>query len=73
MNGELLLGKKGEPKPRWDRVEFHFDDDTCLHYINMRLIGKVALYPTVDETDIPEIAKLGPEPLDRRFTYNHII
>jgi len=70
MNGELLLGKKGELKPRWGRVEFHFDDGTCLHYINMRLIGKVALYPTVDETDIPEIAKLGPEPLDRRFTYN---
>ncbi|MBK5093634.1 MAG: hypothetical protein JJE48_08995, partial [Actinobacteria bacterium] len=41
----------------------------CLHYINMRLIGKVALYPTADETDIPEIAKLGPEPLDRGFTY----
>jgi formamidopyrimidine-DNA glycosylase len=35
----------------------------------MRLIGKVALYPTANEMDIPEIAKLGPEPLDRAFTY----
>jgi formamidopyrimidine-DNA glycosylase len=69
MSGELLFSKEGEPKPRWGRVEFHFDDGTCLHYINMRLIGKVALYKTTDETDIPEIARLGPEPLDRRFTY----
>jgi formamidopyrimidine-DNA glycosylase len=69
MSGELLLNKKGEPEPRWSRVDFYFSDDTCLHYINMRLIGKVALYHTTDESEIPDIAKLGPEPLERNFTY----
>ena len=69
MSGELLLTRKGEEKPRWSRVEFYFKDDTRLHYINMRLIGKVALYPTTSESRIPEIAKLGPEPLERGFTY----
>lgn len=69
MSGELLLTGKGEEKPRWGRVEFYFKDDTCLHYINMRLIGKVALYPTTIESEIPDIAKLGPEPLEQSFTF----
>ena len=69
MSGELLLARKGEETPRWSRVEFYFKDDTCLHYINMRLIGKVALYPTTNESEIPDIAKLGPEPLEQTFTF----
>lgn len=70
MGGELVFrDKKSEPKPKWSRVEFFFDRGACLHYTNMRLIGKVALYPTLDESEIPDIAKLGPEPLERGFTY----
>ena len=69
MSGELLLRRKGETKPRWSRVEFYFENGDCLHYVNMRLIGKIALYPTTDESRIPDIAKLGPEPLERSFTF----
>ena len=70
MGGELLfIEHGGQPEPKWCRVEFHFDSGACLHYTNMRLIGKIALYPTLDEREIPDIAKLGPEPLSRAFTY----
>lgn len=69
MTGELLFRNPGEQKPKWSRVEFHFEGGTCLHYINMRLIGKVALYPTTDPEEITDIAGLGPEPLSRGFTF----
>lgn len=69
MSGEPFYREKGQPKPRWSRVEFNFDNGACLHYVNMRLIGRVSLFPTTDESQIPVIAELGPEPLDRSFTF----
>jgi len=69
MGGELVYTRKGEARPKWSRVEFHFGGGDRLHYIDLRLFGKVALHPTTDLSEIPDIAKLGPEPLDRSFTY----
>jgi formamidopyrimidine-DNA glycosylase len=69
MSGELFYRKKGGAKPRWSRVEYYFESGDCLHYVNMRLIGKVDLFDTADVQAIPDIAKLGPEPLSRGFTF----
>ncbi|MDD5748020.1 MAG: DNA-formamidopyrimidine glycosylase [Actinomycetota bacterium] len=69
MTGDIIFVKKGEEKPKWSRVEFYFANGSCLHYTNMRLIGKVALFKTTNPSSIPDIAKLGPEPLERSFTF----
>jgi formamidopyrimidine-DNA glycosylase len=69
MGGDLFYRKKGEQRAKWTRVEFCFDTGNRLDYIDLRLFGKVALFPTGDAGEIPDVAKLGPEPLDRSFTY----
>ncbi|MBU1670312.1 MAG: hypothetical protein KKF41_15775 [Actinobacteria bacterium] len=69
MTGDVLVRGKGEPKPKFNKVEFHFADGGALDFSDIRLFGKVALYPTTDPGKIPDIARLGPEPLDRSFTF----
>ena len=68
MTGDLFFRKKGEPKPRYDRAAFCFEDGSCLHFTDQRLFGKVGLYRDTADEEIPYIAKLGPEPLGRGFT-----
>lgn len=69
MTGDLLFRERGQQKPRFSRVEFYFRDWTCLHFLDQRLFGKVALYETTENSEIPDIARLGPEPLSRGFTF----
>lgn len=63
MSGDAVFTKKGETRPKWTRVILHFENGTALNYTSMRLLGKIALYETTDEFAVPDIAKLGPEPL----------
>jgi len=69
MTGSLLFEEESGKAPRFDRVEFHFKPKSVLYFIDQRLFGKIALYRTDDPLKIPEIAKLGPEPLGRAFTH----
>jgi len=69
MTGDIFFLAKGDKRPEWNRVEFHFDNGSCLHYTSKRVLGKIALFPTTDDNDIPDIARLGPEPLSRGFTF----
>lgn len=69
MGGELFFTEKGGERPDWTRVELYFEGGSRLHYTNLRLFGKVAFFSTTDEMEIPDVAKLGLEPLDPRFTY----
>lgn len=69
MTGDVFLRERGHKGPEWSRVEFHFRDGSCLYYTSKRLLGKIALFPTTDDNDIPDIARLGPEPFSRGFTF----
>jgi formamidopyrimidine-DNA glycosylase len=69
MTGSLLFQEQGREPPRFDRVEFHLRAKSVLCFIDQRLFGKIGLYPTDDPREIPEITRLGPEPLERAFTY----
>jgi len=68
MGGELAYRDPGAAAPDWSRVVLHFTGGGRLHYTNLRLFGKVELFDTARDEEIPDIAKLGPEPLDPRFT-----
>ena len=69
MTGDVVFRERGSERPEWNRVEFHFRDGSCLYYTSKRLLGKIALFQTTSESDIPDIARLGPEPLSRGFTF----
>lgn len=69
MTGDAVFREKGESVPKFDKVEFHFNDGNALHFTDIRMFGRIALYPTQEESAIPDVAKLGPEPLSRSFTY----
>lgn len=68
MTGDLALTPRGEAAPRFARVRWVFAGGESLDLLDQRLFGKVALHETDDWSRIPDIARLGPEPLDRRFT-----
>jgi formamidopyrimidine-DNA glycosylase len=69
MTGDAVFRSKGEAVPKFDKVEFHFSDGNALHFTDIRLFGRIALYETTDEREIPDVSGLGPEPLDRSFTF----
>ena len=69
MTGEVTYDETGRLSPKSDRVDFAFADGSVLHFADHRLFGRIALYDTTDLSKIPDIANLGPEPLDRSFTF----
>ncbi len=68
MTGDLIYQSRSEKPPDFHRVIYYLGDDSSLYYLSKRMLGKVDVYPTRDYSEIPDIAKLGPEPLDPRFT-----
>ncbi len=68
MTGDLVFTSKGEPRPRFDRVQYLFAGGDSLNLVDQRVFGRVSLYDTADWSKIPDIARLGPEPLGREFT-----
>lgn len=71
MTGDLFCRRRGERIPRFSCAEFHFRDGGCLHYTSKRKLGKIGLFPTTEESEIPGVSKLGLEPLSRRMTLSN--
>jgi formamidopyrimidine-DNA glycosylase len=67
MSGDLTYSGDREGDPRFARVIFHFDHGEWLAFEDMRLFGVVELVASPDEY-ISE-HRLGPDPLDPRFTF----
>jgi formamidopyrimidine-DNA glycosylase len=68
MTGDIAARGSREP-PEYTVAEFRFADGSYLFYASKRILGKIALYPTTDQNRIPDVARLGPEPLTRSFTF----
>ncbi|MFC1927173.1 bifunctional DNA-formamidopyrimidine glycosylase/DNA-(apurinic or apyrimidinic site) lyase [Chloroflexota bacterium] len=64
MTGSLLLDP--EDGNRYARAVFHLSNGHCFVFSDRRRLGKMWL---VDDAEAV-VCKLGPEPLDRRFTPN---
>lgn len=69
MTGDIVFLARGDRRPEWNRVEFHFENGSRLHYTSKRVLGKIALFPTTDDNNMPDIARLGPEPLSGGLTF----
>ena len=65
MSGSLLIEPGGESDP-YTRTVFHLDDGSNLCFRDPRKLGVIWLVKDADEV----VGKLGPEPLDERFTFD---
>lgn len=66
MTGVLQVQKPDDSPPRAARIIFSFAGGDRLVFSDQRKFGSVQL--AADPDRLPGLSKLGPEPLDRRFT-----
>lgn len=65
MSGRLLFD--GPPAGPHEHLTFHFDDASCLRYVDPRRFGMLDLAPSLTLHQHPRLAGLGLEPLDPSF------
>jgi formamidopyrimidine-DNA glycosylase len=63
MTGKWLRRPAREPGPRFSRVRLALEDGQVLHYVDMRLFGRLRLIPGARFDDVPQLRALGPDPL----------
>jgi formamidopyrimidine-DNA glycosylase len=65
MTGKWLRRGEGDPPTRFSRARFQLDDGAVLHFDDLRLFGRLRVVPGARFEEIPEVASLGPDPLER--------
>ncbi len=64
MTGKWVRRASSDPPTRFSRARFALDDGAVLHFVDMRLFGRLRLVPGARFEEVPEIAALGPDPLE---------
>ena len=65
MTGKWLLRDGGcDPLPRFSRARFRLEGGSVLHFCDMRLFGRLRVVAGARFEDVPEVAALGPDPLE---------
>jgi formamidopyrimidine-DNA glycosylase len=64
MTGKWLLRRDGDPPPRFSRARLALDDGSVLHFSDLRLFGRLRAVPGACFDGVPEVAALGPDPLE---------
>lgn len=65
MTGKWVRREGDGDRPRFSRARFHLDDGAVLHFDDLRLFGRLRVVPGARFEEVPEIAELGPDPLER--------
>jgi formamidopyrimidine-DNA glycosylase len=63
MTGKWTGGADGAAPPH-ARATFRLDDGRALHYADARMFGRLRLVPGARFDEVPEVAALGPDPLE---------
>jgi formamidopyrimidine-DNA glycosylase len=64
MTGKWVRRESGAEPPSHSRARLHLDDGVVLHYRDPRLFGRLRLVPGARFEAVPEVAALGPDPLE---------
>jgi formamidopyrimidine-DNA glycosylase len=64
MTGKWLRREARDAPPSHSRVRLALDDGATLHYRDPRLFGRLRLVPGARFESVPEVAALGPDPLE---------
>lgn len=51
------------------RVIFEFNDDSVIYFNDQRKFGWIKIMPTDKVSDLPLLKTIGPEPLEKEFTW----
>jgi formamidopyrimidine-DNA glycosylase len=64
MTGKWVRRRGGEEPPSHSRVRLRLDDGSVLHYRDPRLFGRLRVVHGARFEEVPEVAALGPDPLE---------
>jgi formamidopyrimidine-DNA glycosylase len=69
MSGQVLVAAGGAARPPHTHVVMHLDDGNELWFVDPRTFGEVVVFdPTNVATELPELARLGPDPISEGLT-----
>jgi len=64
MTGKWVRRRAGDPPLPSRRLSLALDDGTRLDYVDMRMFGRFRLVPGARFDQVPDLAALGPDPLN---------
>ncbi len=77
LSGRLIFRQKGEAlgkeDKKWNHLLWHFSDKSQLFHNDLRQFGYVKLIKTQELADFFKKEKLGPEPLEKDFTFDDFL
>ena len=77
LSGRLIFRKKGEelqPEDiKWNHLIYYFSDDSRLFHNDLRQFGYVKLVKSGELLDFFKKEKLGPEPLEKNFSFDEFL
>jgi formamidopyrimidine-DNA glycosylase len=77
LSGRLIFRKKGEAlkdeDTKWNHLIYYFSDGSKLFHNDLRQFGYVKLIETDKLIDFFKKEKLGPEPLEKDFTFGDFL
>jgi formamidopyrimidine-DNA glycosylase len=69
MSGQVLIAERTRPRPAHTHVVLHLDDGFEAWFVDPRTFGEVVVYdPDRVDGELPEIARLGIDPIADSFT-----
>lgn len=64
MSGQVLIAARGTERPAHTHVVMRLDDGNELWFVDPRTFGEVVVFdPTNVAVEIPDLARLGPDPI----------
>lgn len=68
MSGQVLIAGRDAQRPPHTHVVMHLDDGNELWFVDPRTFGEVVVFaPDRVEVELPELAKLGIDPIAEQF------
>jgi len=73
MSGQVLVARADAEPPLHTHVQLRFDDGTALWFVDPRTFGEVVVFdPDNVEVEIPDLARLGPDPIADGLTVGQL-
>jgi formamidopyrimidine-DNA glycosylase len=73
MSGQVLVAPAGTERPAHTHVVLHLDDGNELWFVDPRTFGEVVVFdPTNMAVEVPDLARLGPDPISEGLTLREL-
>lgn len=73
MSGQVLVAEAGATRPKHTHVVLHLDDGHEMWFVDPRTFGEVVVFdPTNVAVEIPDLAKLGVDPIADGLALAHL-